>query len=251
MLPEALIGSMSQNPHKRDSSFVQLSVSRLQQCTSPAFQDGKGFTLHLDELLLPTSLDAIMSYFEEHDAFPKEWLDLQVFLEKVFLPQLFSFFVDVILFSFQMIVILFFSCPVQHQSDKARAFGGVKDAKAGVDLMIMDIPEGLPVPTVSSPASSVPEWNKLPDRYVETVFEFASGLVHDNGVLLLFHPDDLRMRADIRGCLKPYHFSLFKEFMGVNHLPLTNARNASNVAPLASASCLIHSSQWRKPHRSL
>ena len=70
--------------------------------------------------------------------------------------------------------------------------------------MIMDIPEGLPVPTVASPTSSVPEWNKLRDRFVETVFEIASGLVHDNGVLLLFHPDDLQMRADIRGCLKAY-----------------------------------------------
>ena len=37
VLPEASIGSMSQNPYKRDSSFVQLSASRLQQCTSPAF----------------------------------------------------------------------------------------------------------------------------------------------------------------------------------------------------------------------
>jgi hypothetical protein len=50
-----------------------------------------------------------------------------------------------------------FLCHVQHKSDKARAFRGVQDASAGVDLMIMDILEGLPVPMVSSPASSVPE----------------------------------------------------------------------------------------------
>jgi hypothetical protein len=49
------------------------------------------------------------------------------------------------------------------------------------------------------------------------VFDFANGLVHDSRVLLLFHPDDLQMRADIRGCMKAYHFSLFKEFMGMNH----------------------------------
>ena len=96
-----------------------------------------------------------------------------------------------------MTIILIFHCYVQQKSDKARAFRGVRDAKAGVDLMIMDIPEGLPVPTVASHASSVPEWNKLPDRFVKTVFEIASGLVHDNGVLFLFHPDDLQMRADI------------------------------------------------------
>ena len=90
-----------------------------------------------------------------------------------------------------MTIILILHCYIHHKSDKARAFRGVQDAKAGVDLMIMDILEGLPVPTVASPASSVPEWNKLPDRFVEMVFEIASGLIHDSGVLLLFHPDDL------------------------------------------------------------
>ena len=102
--------------------------------------------------------------------------------------------------------------------------------------MVVDIPEGLPVPTVTSPASSVSEWNKLPDRFVETVFEIANRLVHDNGVLLLFHPDDLQMKASIRSCLKAYHFSFFKEFMGINHLPLTSARNASKTV---SESCIL------------
>ena len=135
-----------------------------------------------------------------------------------------------------MTIILIFHCYVQHKSDKARAFKGVRDAKVGVDLMIMDILEGLPVPTVASLASSVPKWNKLPDRFVEMVFEIANGLVHDNGVLLLFHPNDLQKRADIRGCLKAYHFSLFKEFMGMNCLPLTSARNASKTV---SISCIL------------
>ena len=71
---------------------------------------------------------------------------------------------------------------------------------------------------------------------MEIVFEFASGLVHDNGVLLLFHPHDLQMKADIRGCLKAYHFSLFKEFMGVNRLQLTSARNASKTM---NESCIL------------
>jgi hypothetical protein len=57
--------------------------------------------------------------------------------------------------------------------------------------MIMDIPKGLPVPMVSSPTSSIPEWNKRGDDFLQTVFDFVSGLVHDNRVLLLFHPDDL------------------------------------------------------------
>jgi hypothetical protein len=135
-----------------------------------------------------------------------------------------------------MNIILNFHCHVQHKSDKARTFKGVEATKGGIDLMVVDIPEDLPVPTVTSPGSSIPEWNKLPDRFVETVFEIASGLVHDNGVLLLFHPDHLQMKADIRGCLKPYNFSLFKEIMGVNRLPLTSARNASKTV---SESCVL------------
>ena len=37
------------------------------------------------------------------------------------------------------------------------------------------------------------------------------------------------MKVDIRGCLKAYHLSIFKEFMEVNHLQLTSARNASKT----------------------
>ena len=71
---------------------------------------------------------------------------------------------------------------------------------------------------------------------MQTIFEFAIGLVHDNRVLLLFHPDDLQMKADIKGCMKAYNFSLFKEFIGANRLPLTSARNASKIM---SESCIL------------
>ena len=132
--------------------------------------------------------------------------------------------------------ILNFHCHIQDKSNKVRAFRGVQGGSARVDLMIMDVPEGLLVSMVSNLASSIPEWNKLPERFVEMVFEFASGLVHNNGVLLLFHPDDLQMKADIRSCLKAYHFLLFKEFTGVNRLQLTSARNASKTM---SESCIL------------
>jgi hypothetical protein len=95
VLPEASTGSMSQNPRKRDSSFTQLSVSRLQQCISPAFQDCTGGTLLLDELFLSTSLEATESYYVEHNAFPKEWLEMQAFLEKVFPVSCFPLLHDV------------------------------------------------------------------------------------------------------------------------------------------------------------
>jgi hypothetical protein len=111
---------------------------------------------------------------------------------------------------------------VQHKSDKARAFKGNQGTIGGVDLMIVDIPEGLPVPMVSSPLTSVLEWNSNDKNFLAMVFDFGSSLVHDNGVLLFFHKDDLKLKADIRGSAKAYHFKILKEWMGITayHSPV-------------------------------
>jgi hypothetical protein len=66
---------------------------------------------------------------------------------------------------------------VQHKSDKARAFKGVPGTVGGVDLMIVDIPEGLPIPMVSSPPTSVLEWNSEDKNFLPLVFDFGSSLV--------------------------------------------------------------------------
>jgi hypothetical protein len=118
---------------------------------------------------------------------------------------------------------------MQHKSNKARAFKGKKGTTVGIDLMIANIPEGLPIPMVSSPPTSVPEWNFDDKNFLAMVFDIGSSLVHDNRVLLLFHKDDLKLRADIRGYSKAYHFSILKEWTGINRLPITNARDASKT----------------------
>jgi hypothetical protein len=63
--------------------------------------------------------------------------------------------------------------------------------------------------------------------FLPMVFDFGSSLVHDNGVLLLFHKDDLQLRANIRGFAKAYHFLILKEWTGINRLPITSARDSS------------------------
>jgi hypothetical protein len=120
-------------------------------------------------------------------------------------------------------------CIVQYKSDKARAFKGVQDSAGGVDLMIVDIPEGRPVPMVSSPPTFVPGWNSADKNFLSQVFDFGSSLVHDNGALLLFYKDDLKFMADIRGFANAYHFKILKEWMGINWLLLTSARDASKT----------------------
>jgi hypothetical protein len=61
------------------------------------------------------------------------------------------------------------------------------------------------------------------------VFDIGGSLVHDNGVLLLFLKDDLKLRADIRAYSKAYHFSILKEWTRVNRLPITSARDVSKT----------------------
>jgi hypothetical protein len=118
---------------------------------------------------------------------------------------------------------------VQHKSDKARAFKGKQGTTGGVDLMIVDIPEGLPIPMVSSPPTSIPELYSDDKNFLAMVFDMGSSLVHDNGVLLLFYNDDLKLRVDIRGSAKAYHFKILKEWTKINRLPMTSTRDASKT----------------------
>jgi hypothetical protein len=84
LLTEASTAMPSQNPYKRDASVAQLSMSRLQQITSPARMDSAGGALHVQEFLFSRSLLSTDAYFMQHKAFPKEWVDMKAFLEKVF-----------------------------------------------------------------------------------------------------------------------------------------------------------------------
>jgi hypothetical protein len=95
--------------------------------------------------------------------------------------------------------------------------------------MIVDIPEGLPVPILSSLPTSVPVWNSADQSFLPLMFDFGSSLVHDNGALLFFHKDDPKLRANIRGYAKAYHFSILKKWTGINRLPITSPMDASKT----------------------
>jgi hypothetical protein len=58
-----------------------------------------------------------------------------------------------------MSIILIVVFNMQHKSDKARAFKDVHSSGAGVDLMIVDIPEGLSISMMSFPPTFVLDWN--------------------------------------------------------------------------------------------
>jgi hypothetical protein len=50
---------------------------------------------------------------------------------------------------------------------------GVVNAKATLDLIIVDVPEDLPIPTMSDPTDAIPSWNQSADSLLEAVFLFA------------------------------------------------------------------------------
>jgi hypothetical protein len=83
LLTETSYASPSQNLRKRDASTAQLSVSRLQQLASPALKDSAGGALHVQEFFFSGSLLSIDAHYLEHNAFPKDWLDMKAFVEMV------------------------------------------------------------------------------------------------------------------------------------------------------------------------
>jgi hypothetical protein len=83
LLTETSTATPSPNPRKRDSSLAQFSVSRLQQLASPSLMDSAGGGLHVQEYFFSGSLLSTDAYYLEHDAFPKEWVDMKAFLMTV------------------------------------------------------------------------------------------------------------------------------------------------------------------------
>jgi hypothetical protein len=75
----------------------------------------------------------------------------------------------------------------------------------------------------------VPEWNKQKKGFLEVLFDFANSHLHDKGAIILFFSDDLDVKADLKGLMSAYGFLTFKEWMGVNRLRMTSARDPSKT----------------------
>ena len=95
--------------------------------------------------------------------------------------------------------------------------------------MIFDILENLPIPNMSNLPSSIPNWNQIHKDFLVSVFDFAGGHVHDDGVILFFLPNDLKLKATLQGYTEAYHFSVYQEWMRVNRLRLTSAKDVTTT----------------------
>jgi hypothetical protein len=89
-------------------------------------------------------------------------------------------------------------------------------------LIIADIPENLPVPGIST---TVPNWNKRVDNYVEYVFEMADTFLHDDGALVVIHCDDRDLMKEIDEAADQYDMKQLMDWWGINELCLALPRD--------------------------
>jgi hypothetical protein len=102
-----------------------------------------------------------------------------------------------------------------------------------VDLMIIDNPIDKPIPDLSSLPNFVPQWNKHQPGFLDIVFDFASTHVHNRGAVLLLHSDDAKIKTNLKGFIKAYYFVVFKEWLSINSLRMTSAKDHFKTVSLA------------------
>jgi len=71
-------------------------------------------------------------------------------------------------------------------------FHGNPVTQPSVDLVIADIPEGLPVPGLCTPDHVIPPWNAKNVEGIQSIFSFCKKYLHDDGALLVFQPLESR-----------------------------------------------------------
>ncbi len=95
---------------------------------------------------------------------------------------------------------------------KHRKLGGRVDSDACLDLIIADVPDNLPVPRISNPSTSVPDWNKADvDDFVETIFAYSVQHLSDDGAILIFLPESPSIRKDVLGWAQEYGYMQYRD----------------------------------------
>ncbi len=97
--------------------------------------------------------------------------------------------------------------------------------EACLDLIIGDMPDGLPVPNISHPPLSVPYCNTYDDEFAEYIFEFASGSLQDDGAVMFFLPDNPKIRHMVDKDAKLHGFKMQTDWWGVNELRMTSHKD--------------------------
>ena len=96
---------------------------------------------------------------------------------------------------------------------------GVRSAFAA-DLVIIDLPEGLPVPGIGS-SEFVPAWNVSSETIMGYAFGICRNILSDAGALIILQSKDARSRHQLGKYLPASNMMLRKSWICINTLPLT------------------------------
>ncbi|KAG0504442.1 hypothetical protein KC19_N032100 [Ceratodon purpureus] len=92
------------------------------------------------------------------------------------------------------------------------------------DLIIIDIPEGLPVPGISD-EDEIPDWNSRGDNYLAAVFGYVKLVLQDQGCVIIIHPDDNgEIEDEIRDFHQVVELKSERTWTGINRLLLRSAK---------------------------
>jgi predicted protein tyrosine phosphatase len=104
------------------------------------------------------------------------------------------------------------------------------NAKATMDLIIVDVHEGLPISILSDPVDVVSTWNQSAESILEAVFVFAEDYLQDDGAIIVIHPYQVASKSTILGYCVEYSFETHKEWLCMNHLHLCSLLNSTLTA---------------------
>jgi hypothetical protein len=80
---------------------------------------------------------------------------------------------------------------------------------------------------VSTFTIEIPIWNKWMDNHIVSIFDLIKWFMASDGVILLFHLDDLCVLKEIKSYMESYKFQIRMKWTIVNFLPFSNSKDPS------------------------
>jgi len=93
---------------------------------------------------------------------------------------------------------------------------------------------------VSKNPNDILAWNKKVDEYIVGVFDFAHIFLAFDGVVLLFHLDDLKVLKEVKSYLESYDFKIRMKWVMVNSLPLMGSEDPYFKVPFRSIKLYLY-----------
>jgi len=94
-----------------------------------------------------------------------------------------------------------------------------------VDLIIVEYPNGLPIPGISNMPSQIPHWNVNIPSFLHVMMAFSLNYLHDDGAFLLFYPNNSTLKREVVGFFKMYKLKPKDEWTIINCLQVANPMN--------------------------